>query len=189
MGKRNFLIEGLSGAGKTTVGRELQRRGFSVVHGDDELAYRGDPATGEPTDVIAYEHWIWPVERVRELIADREADATFFCGGSRNFSEFIDLFDAVFLLEVDLDTLHRRLDQRPDEDWDGGRPTAPEVMARLHRTREGSPTNGLVIDATQPVERVVEEILRLSEAGESPGLGRAGGPTGENRPSEPGGPL
>src|ERR1700691_471174 len=28
----------------------------------------------------------------------------FFCGSSRNFAKFIDLFDGVFVLEVDLDT-------------------------------------------------------------------------------------
>ena len=50
MGVRNYLIEGGSGTGKTTVANELQRRGFHVIHGDRELAYHGDPETGEPTD-------------------------------------------------------------------------------------------------------------------------------------------
>ncbi|MDQ4138361.1 MAG: AAA family ATPase [Actinomycetota bacterium] len=164
MGKRNFLIEGLSGAGKTTVCHELQRRGYHAVHGDDELAYRGDPETGEPTDVVAYEHWVWPVRKVEALVANRDEDATFFCGGSRNSSKFLELFDAVFVLEVDLDTLNRRLDERPDEEWDGGQPTARHFIARLHQTREGIPKNAIPVDATAPVERVVDEILRLSAA-------------------------
>ena len=50
MGVRNFLVEGLSGTGKTTVADELERRGHHAVHGDRELAYQGDAATGEPTD-------------------------------------------------------------------------------------------------------------------------------------------
>ncbi|MBJ7411865.1 MAG: hypothetical protein JHD15_16075, partial [Phenylobacterium sp.] len=45
MGVRNFLIEGVSGAGKTAVATELQRRGYQAIHGDRELAYRGDPET------------------------------------------------------------------------------------------------------------------------------------------------
>ncbi len=48
MGKRNYLIEGGSGTGKTSVAEELQRRGYHVIHGDRELKYRGDPKTGEP---------------------------------------------------------------------------------------------------------------------------------------------
>ena len=49
MGIRNYLIEGVSGTGKTSVCNELQRRGYHAIHGDRELAYQGDPETGEPT--------------------------------------------------------------------------------------------------------------------------------------------
>ncbi|MBV9560346.1 MAG: nucleoside kinase, partial [Bradyrhizobium sp.] len=76
MGIRNYLIEGVSGAGKTTVAEELQRRGYHVVHGDRELAYYGDPETGEPLDGVArksvtdnitfgHERWIWSVDKVK----------------------------------------------------------------------------------------------------------------------------
>jgi adenylate kinase family enzyme len=43
MGVTNYLIEGVSGAGKTAVCTELQRRGYQAIHGDRELVYRGDP--------------------------------------------------------------------------------------------------------------------------------------------------
>lgn len=46
MGIKNYLIEGLSSTGKT-MAEELQRRGYHVVHDDRELAYQGDPKTGE----------------------------------------------------------------------------------------------------------------------------------------------
>ena len=65
MGIGNYLIEGLSGAGKTSVCNELQRRGYHAIHGDRELAYRGDPETGEPTEGFAHEHHIWHVDKVR----------------------------------------------------------------------------------------------------------------------------
>jgi broad-specificity NMP kinase len=164
VGRRNYLIEGLSGTGKTSVCDELQRRGYHAIHGDRELAYRGDPETGEPRDGSAHEHHIWDVEKVRALVADRKEAATFFCGGSRNFSKFIDLFDGVFVLEVDLATLHRRLDERPDDEWGGGIPTERERIVRWHQTKEDVPQNGVVIDATAPVEHVVDEILRRCEA-------------------------
>lgn len=93
MGIKNYLIEGLSGAGKTSVGNELQRRGYHVVHGDRELAYQGDPETGEPTDGAAHEHHIWHADRVKALVANRDEGVTFFCSGSRNASKFIGLFD------------------------------------------------------------------------------------------------
>jgi broad-specificity NMP kinase len=159
MGVRNYLIEGLSGTGKTSVCDELQRRGYQAIHGDRELAYQGDPETGEPTTGSAHEHHIWDVDRVKALVASQDAAATFFCGGSRNFSRFIHLFDGVFVLEVDLDTLNRRLDERPDEEWGDGKPVERERIVRWHQTKEDVPRNGVVIDATAPILDVVDEIL------------------------------
>lgn len=160
MGRKNYLIEGLSGTGKTSVCEELDRRGYHAVHGDRELAYRGDPETGEPMDGFGHEHHIWDVDKVSALIADRTHAATFFCGGSRNFSKFIDLFDDVFVLEVDLATLHRRLDARPAEEWGGGVPVERELIVGWHQTKGDVPQDGTVIDATAPIEQVVDEILR-----------------------------
>jgi hypothetical protein len=39
-----------------------------------------------------------------------------------------------------------------------------EHIVRLHQTKEDVPKNGISIDATASVERVVDEILRHSEA-------------------------
>lgn len=169
MGIRNYLIEGVSGTGKTTVAEELKRRGHHVIHGDRELSYVGDPETGEPLGEPPYdnaadsltwrhEHWIWPVDKVKSLIADRRYAKSFFCGGSRNFHRFIDLFDKVFVLDVDLETLNRRLAGRPEDEF-GGTLAERALIARLHATKQDIPKGGVHIDATAPVERVVDEIL------------------------------
>lgn len=165
MGIRNYLVEGVSGTGKTSVCDELQRRGYQAIHGDRELAYRGDTETGAPTDGFGHEHHIWYVDKVKTLVANQDEALTFFCGGSRNLAKFVDLFDGVFVLEVDLDTLNRRLDERPDSEWGGGKPPKRELIWRLHQTKEDLPKNGISIDATAPVEQVVDEILRHCEAG------------------------
>jgi thymidylate kinase len=163
MGVRNFLIEGVSGTGKTSVCRELQRLGYHAINGDTELAYHGDLATGEPMDGSLHEHHIWHVAKVRALLADCNEAVTFFCGGARNWPSFIDGFDGVFVLDVDLDTLGARLAERPEGEW-GGRPEERELVLRLHRTKEDIPDTGTTIDASAPLARVVDEILRLSTA-------------------------
>ena len=112
MGVRNYLVEGVSGTGKTSVCSELERRGYHAINGDRELAYQGDPETGEPTDGLRHEHHLWHIDKVKSLIANQDDPVTFFCGGSRNFPKFIDLFDGVFVLEVDAATLNRRLAER-----------------------------------------------------------------------------
>ncbi|HSE45793.1 MAG TPA: AAA family ATPase [Gemmatimonadales bacterium] len=162
MGVRNYLVEGVSGTGKTSVCRELNQRGYQAINGDRELAYQGDPETGQATDTALHQHHIWDVGRVRALVADHQEPVTFFCGGSRNFSKFIDLFDEVFVLDIELESLHRRLDQRPQNEW-GSKPSERELIVRLHRTHEDIPGAGVVIDATRPLADVVGEILRHVE--------------------------
>lgn len=158
MGVKNYLIEGVSCTGKTSVCDELGRRGYHSIHGDRDLAYQGDPKTGEPLDGFAHEHHIWDVDKVRALVADQSHAASFFCGGSRNFDRFIDLFDGVFVLEVDLDTLNRRLAARPEDEW-GGRASEREFIARLHATKGDIPKNAITIDAAAPIARVADAIL------------------------------
>ena len=161
MGVKNYLIDGVSCAGKSTVCRELQRRGYHVVHGDRELAYWGDLETGEPVDEIAdvQRAWLWDVAKVRDLAADRSHAATFFCGGCRNADGFIGLFDEVFVLEIDRETLDRRLAARPETAWGGTAEEGEAFARRQHATREGLPAHAIAIDATAPIASVVDSIL------------------------------
>jgi gluconate kinase len=162
MGVKNYLIDGVSCAGKTTVCDELKRRGYHVIHGDEELAYWGDLKTGEPVNGSADAHrsWLWDVAKVNALVTDQCHAATFFCGGSRNADCFIGLLDEVFVLEVDLETLNRRLAARPETEW-GGTAQEGESFARVqHATKVGLPVNAIIIDATAPLASVVDEILR-----------------------------
>lgn len=86
---------------------------------------------------------------------------TFFCGGSRNFPDFIDLFDEVFVLTIDHSTLLRRLDERSADEWGGrGRQAERELIERLHCTAADVPSTGVNIDATLSLSAVVDEILR-----------------------------
>lgn len=169
MGKKNYLIEGVSGTGKTTVCRALLARGFQAINGDTELAYRGDPATGEPiadrpdAELPWYhQHWIWDVEKVSTLVADHSSDVTFFCGASRNFDKFLHLFDAVFVLEVDVDTLHHRLRNREDDE-PGKTEDERAFIERLHQTKEDLPKDAITIDARQSIDSVLSDILVKTE--------------------------
>ena len=157
MGVRNYLIDGRSGTGKTTVCDELKRRGYHAIHGDRELR-----ASDEDR---APEHHLpprWDVLKVEALIADQDNAVTFLCGGCRNSSDFIDLLDGVFVLEVDdLATVMRRIDGRvlvDPSDW-GRRQEERDIITRLHQTKEGL-AEGWTVDATAPLRCVVDEILR-----------------------------
>jgi adenylate kinase family enzyme len=178
MGIKNYLVEGVSGSGKTTVAEELERRNYHVVHGDRILARMGDPGTGKPftnqtPDEVAdspawkHEHWIWDEDKVRLLISDKSNPVTFFCGGSRNLPRFINLFAQIFILDIDAETLKERLRGRPTDEF-GGKPDEQELILRLHAAMQDLPNSGIAIDATRPVKQIVDEILeRCAEADDS----------------------
>ncbi len=98
------------------------------------------------------------MDEVKALIADHSHAATFFCGGCRNADRFIDLLDAVFVLDVDLATLQRRVAGRGDDEF-GGKPEEWALLAQLHTTREGLPQQGVIVDSGRPVALVVDDIL------------------------------
>lgn len=120
------------------------------------------PETDTPTAIWMSKHWIWDIEKVKAYITSQDVAVTFFCGGSRNSSKLIDLLDGVFVLDVDLDTMKRRIDERValDPTDFGGKPEELELAVRLHQTKEDIPKIGIIIDATAPLARVVDEILR-----------------------------
>lgn len=80
------------------------------------------------------------------------------CGHSANSWQFIGLFDRVFILEVDAETLRTRLAKRPEDEF-GGKPIEVELILRLHKTKEGLPDNAISIEANAPVAQLVDEIL------------------------------
>jgi broad-specificity NMP kinase len=161
MAKRNYLVEGGSGTGKSSVCRELRRRGYKAIDGDNELAYQGDPETGERTEGVSHENHIWNVGKVREIASNTEDEVIFFCGGSRNFNVFLDLFDKVFVLDVDTETLEQRLDSRTVDDW-GAAETERELILRLHATKGDLP-EGMIIDTARPLNEVVDAIVECIE--------------------------
>lgn len=177
MGIKNYLVDGISGTGKTTVAEELERRGYHVIHGDRELKYRGNPKTGEPIKepnhqsemdkaIWRQKHHLWDLNRVQSVIDNQNMEISFFCGGSRNFSQFINKLDGVFILNVDdIEELYRRLDERVARDPTdfGSKPEEKELVARLHQTKEDIPDRGVVIDATKPIKDIVDEILNTCE--------------------------
>jgi hypothetical protein len=167
MGIRNYLIDGGSGTGKTTVCNELQRRGYQAIHGDRELKI--NPKTNEVTGglVPGYDlPPLWDLEKVNVLIANHQEAVTFFCGGCSNSSKFIDKLDGIFVLEVDdIRTVMKRIDERilvDPTDW-GAKPEEREIIMRAHQMKKAAPAE-LAIDASAPVESVVDEIIRRVES-------------------------
>ena len=94
----------------------------------------------------------------------------FVCGGSRNRDQFLPYFAKVFNLRIDDDTMRRRLQARTPDDWtlvpdpddyDVALAAMIKLMLELNRSDE-KPTGAIDLDATRPLDQVVDELLRLA---------------------------
>ena len=94
----------------------------------------------------------------------------FVCGSSRNRDHFLPYFTKVFNLHIDDDTMRCRLQARTTDDWtlvpdpanyDVALAAMIELMLELNRSDE-KPAGAIDVDATQPLNLVVDELLRLA---------------------------
>ena len=160
MAVRNYLVEGLSGTGKSSVYEELVRRGHHAISTDRAWTHHVDPDTGLPGGPIHHDNWMWDRQRAVSELERSEPDVLFVCGSSRNRDDFLPYFAKVFYLRIDDDTMRRRLEPRTADDWEVG-PGAVELMLELNQHDEGPP-GAIDVDATQPLDQVVDELLRLA---------------------------
>jgi hypothetical protein len=63
MAKTNYLIEGLSGTGKSSVYEELARRGYPAITTDRTWAYSADPITGLPGAPAHHDNFMWDMAK------------------------------------------------------------------------------------------------------------------------------
>ncbi len=160
----NYHIDGVSGSGKTTVCEELKRRGYQTVDADEELAYFGNPETGEPDEKTErkdfVKNWIWDKEKTLLELNKKSDKPTFFCGGTMNLEHFAEYFKKTFILHIDDETLKYRLANRINNDF-GKHPDelAMQLEWNTKALKNAEQKGAIIIDATKSVEEVVDEIL------------------------------
>ncbi len=140
------LITGMSGVGKTTVLRELSRRGYRTIDTD-------------------YDSWVlpdgtWDEPRMSALLA---SDSFLVVSGTvENQGCFYDRFAAVVLLSAPVDVLIERVSVRKNNPY--GNSEADQSAIRQN-VLEVEPLlrNGatLELDARRPVPELADDIERL----------------------------
>ena len=143
----------MSGTGKSTALAGLLSRGFEVVDTDE-------PGWTEWSDEEA--GYIWREDRIAELLArDREVPL-YVSGTVSNQRRFYPHFDAIVLLSAPADVLLGRIESRTTNDY--GK-TAEQRELILGHIAEVEPllraTCTHEIDATQPIDEVVTELITV----------------------------
>ena len=170
-------VTGNSGTGKSTVRAELARRGhLSFDTDEDGITVWRDRATGQevayPGDAHHPDDWLehhgWMIDRLRvEDLARLARDRlVFLCGSVENENDVWDLFDIVVCLILDEPTLRERIATRTTNPF-GKKPVELQAILHWNPTMEATyrQSGAFVVNADQPLDAVVDEILAGVRAG------------------------
>ena len=168
-----IYITGISGSGKSAVCEELKRRGYKAYDTDkDGIAFFYHNETAEPvlekvTPEDRTQKWrakhTWKAKRedVEKLATKAKTDLVFLCGVTSNDSEELwDLFDKVFALILDEETLKKRIINRTNNDSGKNLHEFANLLQWQKTSSDDYKKLGaILIDATQPLEKMVDEIM------------------------------
>jgi hypothetical protein len=169
------LVNGCSGAGKSTVAAELAGRGLVSIDADDDARLchwvdadgRFVERPAEPDLAWFDRHrWEWDPVRLDELISAAGPATVFVCGNAANEIDLLNRFDRVLLLVIDEPTMLARIDN-PSRDHDFGRAGDERELLRRYLPSYQVQMRGagaIPIDATQPLGRVVDTVVFMAEA-------------------------
>ena len=166
----SYFITGNAGTGKSSVIRVLQERGFTAydidehpdIHAfidtkDNSILDNFPEVTSHGSEAFTRYDAIFKESVLKQLL---DSDKTVFLSGSSTLqAEFYPLFHTIFGLVLPLEMLDQRLATRTNNPT-GANPADrayllnvnDDIEAKLHEA------GAVMIDASQPIEKVVDEI-------------------------------
>lgn len=168
--KKSFLVTGICGVGKTTLGRALSEKGFRAYDMDAQpnLFARIDKSTGRPVVApdnsnlaqVVNSDWICDKAKMARMIARESAPVSFYCGAASNLAEIVPLFDGVFLLTATQDLIRERLTFRTGNSYGKTREVQDWIMTLKEPLERDMESRGaIVIDANRPIDAVARDVI------------------------------
>jgi uridine kinase len=171
-------VTGISGAGKSAVCDELQRRGHAAHDTDREgnavwidrntgaVATNDDGFPDRPVGWLAQHEWRMVPERIRYLATRAEDQIVFLCGSTANEDEVWNVFSSTIYLSIDEKTLRHRLETRTTNSF-GKSPDELAAILEWHKVGEAQyrAFGSTIVDATRPLSDVVDDVIALAASG------------------------
>jgi dephospho-CoA kinase len=169
-----IFVTGISTSGKSTIVKELVTRGYEAY----DTEHNGHSAwfnkkTGKVVAVFGQvpertQQWLdqheWNIdaEWVKQMAAKAKNKTIFLCGGAHNKLEVRQLCDKVIWLKVDEKTIRKRVNIPRDHDFGT---KEHELIGTIKwnkiNEKEFQSYGAIMIDATQPLNKVVDKILSI----------------------------
>ena len=167
-----IYITGVEGSGKSTVCQELVRRGFDARDMDISIACIHSRETGLPdADIPDYrlrtKEWTdqhsWRIipDEIIDLARESKGKTIYLCGTADNEEDFLTFFDKVVALHADKATVKQRMLSRKGKNNYGKVAFELDIVFDKYRDIDAKykRMNAKVIDATQPISKIVGEIV------------------------------
>lgn len=172
-----IYITGVSGSGKSAVADELKKRGYEAIDADNEgynfwhdnetnviVPIPDEKIVHTPEWFAKYE-WKSSIEKVTKLAEQAKDKTIFFCSTAGHEKELWELYSKVICLVIDVNTLRQRIATRSSNHF-GKKPHELEAILKWH---SGDETNyrkygAVIVDATQPLDKVVDDILKIADS-------------------------
>jgi len=165
-----YIVTGISGSGKTTVGRALIKHGEIAF--DSKITpgiYRFmDDNGNEPPEIewgdtnwLKAHKWSLNKEMLDSLLHNHADSKRVFLCGRANLFHYMNLASKTFLLKIGPDTLLSRLnDGARDNLFASDKATQQRLLAELDTIQNKIESKGTtVIDAEQSVDQIIKDIL------------------------------
>jgi broad-specificity NMP kinase len=161
---RRVLITGCSGVGKSSVIRELARRGYAAIDLDSpEWSHWVDADPSDQYTPSRGRDWVWRDDRVAALLSGWTTGLLFVSGCAENMGRLLPLLDLVILLSAPHQTIMNRLECRSVGSY-GHSAEERAKIAHLIDTVEPllRRAANYEIQTSRPVHETADEVIRLS---------------------------
>jgi shikimate kinase len=169
-----IFVTGISTSGKSSIAKELIIRGYEAYDTEHEgrsawyskktgrrVAEFGQ-APERTKEWLDQHEWLISTDWVVEMINKAKDKNVFLCGGSANESEVREICQKVIWLKTNEPTIRQRVNNSRDHTY-GTKSHELSLIISGNKQKEIEYKNygAIVLDATQPLNKVVDKIISI----------------------------